>query len=356
MSRPSNARARPGAGAFIYNGLLPPGTERLQRSRDREEITMLMQGRPGRRAGTAGRLFAGPITMARMLGLILIIVLAPGVVFGLVFVKIQCYPGRTRVVDSPESHGMPSERVDLTGEDGVPLKGWYMPPPKAPAPAVLVLHGHVGNRGEHLAQARFLRDAGFGVLTFDFRQHGESGPALVTFGIHEAEEARTYLRYVLGRKEHAGQKVGLHGFSMGAVTALRTASLCPEVACVVADSAFSSLTSQARWRISQVTPPHLDGYCYVFAMVAYRLASGLSPGLWDVTGWVKRIGPRPIFFIHGDADGNILAEHTTILAAAAQGPKQVWVVAGAGHIESRTKEPAEYARRVTEFFKKNLVE
>ena len=67
-----------------------------------------------------------------------------------------------------------SDNVKFDSVDGVELRGTFYPASKAKAPAVLMLHRYGGNREGWDNLATDLQKAGFAVLTFDFRGHGES--------------------------------------------------------------------------------------------------------------------------------------------------------------------------------------
>jgi hypothetical protein len=71
--------------------------------------------------------------------------------------------------------GLDSARdVSFPASDGVRLAGWYVPGHNGAA--VIVLHGSHGTRSDTLAHVRMLVAAGYGVLAFDARGHGQSWP------------------------------------------------------------------------------------------------------------------------------------------------------------------------------------
>jgi fermentation-respiration switch protein FrsA (DUF1100 family) len=278
----------------------------------------------------------------------------PGILFGALFAKIQCFPGPSKAVRTPADLGLGFERLRLVASDGVPTVGWYLPPPSAPAPAVIVLHGHKGRKDDFLEQAAFLNRAGFGVAMFDMRHHGESGEAVVTFGVREADEVKPYLEFLKGRPEHAGRKIGVIGWSMGAVTALKAASLYPELAAIVADSPFAKLSEQSYWRVAGFVPRPFTTYAWMFTMATGCLLTGLPPSAWDVTRWLPALGQRPVFFIHGTDDNNIPFTQTEQLVSVIGRPVEMWYAKGVNHVDARKVYAKEYAERVTAFFRKTL--
>lgn len=288
-------------------------------------------------------------------GLIVFTLTVPGMLFGVFFASIQIFPRRSPNVKTPAVHGLPFEKLDFTAADGVPTHGWYLPPPATPAPVIVAVHGHVGRREQFLNEAKFLVRAGYGVVMPELRQHGESGGAPVTFGLREADEIVPYVNHVRGLPAHRGQKLGMIGWSMGAVTVLRAAANDPAVDAVVADSPFASLSSQSRHRIGLLVPKPLDGYCWAFALMTGCVLAQEWPGAWEVTEWLPKIQPRPIFFVHGLDDNNIPPSATrTLMAAAKPVNVEAWYTDGVRHIDTRNVHAAEYARRVTAFFDRTL--
>jgi len=280
--------------------------------------------------------------------------LLPGVVFAVWYVRIQCFPAQHVIKSTPAALGLPYETFRRTGADGVTTVGWYIPPPASPAAAVLLIHGHGGTRESYIDQATNLHRAGFGVATFDLRHHGEADSAICTFGLREAGDVRPWLDLVQARPEHRGRKVGLLGYSMGAATALRAASLYADVAAVVADSPFASLSDELRWRMSRLVPAAMVDYGWFFTLTGGCLATQNAPGAWEVSDWLRLVAPRPVFLIHGRDDTNIPCTATERLAALSLPGVQSWLVPGAGHTLSREVAGAEYGRRVAEFFRTSL--
>jgi fermentation-respiration switch protein FrsA (DUF1100 family) len=71
----------------------------------------------------------------------------------------------------------------------------------------------------------------------------------------------------------------------------------------------------------------------------------------DVVG---QIAPRPLLIIHGAEDREVPPAHSERNYAAASAPKELWIVPGAAHAQSREVAGAEYERRVVAFFRQHL--
>ncbi len=123
------------------------------------------------------------------------------------------------IVRSPTEWGVPFQNIAFQAEDGIRLKGWWIPADGERA--VLLLHGKSGSRNGEFCGifdlAKWYRDRGYAVMLPDLRAHGESGGDQTCFGIKESEELTAWIERLDPQKRYRWQ---IHGFSMGAVTAL----------------------------------------------------------------------------------------------------------------------------------------
>jgi fermentation-respiration switch protein FrsA (DUF1100 family) len=88
---------------------------------------------------------------------------------------------------------------------------------------------------------------------------------------------------------------------------------------------------------------------------ATRLWTGYPVARFKPEELIGQISPRPVLIIHGAQDNAA----TTVsdarrLYAAAQDPKELWIVPGAGHCSAHALFPEAYEERVLEFFDRYL--
>jgi uncharacterized protein len=70
---------------------------------------------------------------------------------------------------------------------------------------------------------------------------------------------------------------------------------------------------------------------------------------------VNRIAPRPILFIHGEADHKVPVNNALRLYQANNShSNMLWIVPKAKHARAYKAQPEEYINRVTAFFDKTL--
>jgi len=145
-----------------------------------------------------------------------------------------------------QAFGLPQPNATRIPGDGVTLAAWYFENPRKSGCAVVMLHGFGGGRAEVLASTPIFWKRGCHLLLYDARGHGESTPALLSFGAHERQDLRLAIEWLENRTGLPQTRIGLIGWSYGAATAIQAAAELPHLAFVVADSSFSSLGDIAR--------------------------------------------------------------------------------------------------------------
>jgi pimeloyl-ACP methyl ester carboxylesterase len=254
--------------------------------------------------------------------------------------------------DRPSNYGLEYEEVTFESRDGLKLVGWWIPREKAVG-TIIICHGQSGSMDGDTHHANELHKAGFNVFMFDFRAHGRSEGDCVTMGMYEKEDLLGALDYVC-EERNIGQ-VGVLGFSMGAAVALIAAALSDRICTVVADSGFGRLKrTLANSAITRGVPGFI---ARPFAAWVLVIAAMRTEGRIDQTDpirWTLHIGPRPILFIYGEDDCFVPMRDVDRMASLAKGPVEVWVVDGAKHREAYKSDPAEYHRRVINWFKTYL--
>ena len=142
----------------------------------------------------------------------------------------------------PEELGTtwPHERVALRGGGGTALAGlWFENP--ARRGAVLLVHGIGAEKSQFLPSVDALYRRGWHVLTYDQRNHGESGGQTTTLGLAEAEDLERAWEVLLERTR--GQHIPrvLFGVSMGGAAVGLALPRVRDVDGVVLDSTFADI-------------------------------------------------------------------------------------------------------------------
>jgi pimeloyl-ACP methyl ester carboxylesterase len=259
------------------------------------------------------------------------------------------------------------EDVRFRTADGLQLAGTYFPHRASQRLGVLVFcHEYLGNRWSALPYVDYLRDAGFDLFSFDFRNHGDSEsepgyePLQWVCG-RELRDLKGALAYLRARPDRDPAGVALMGISRGGGTALCVAADDPEVWGVTTDGAFPTRGTMMayimRWAeiyigdqpIWQIMPQ------WVFALVGWagrmRCQWRLKRVFPNVERAVARLAPRPWLMIHGGKDAYIGQDIARAFFDHASEPKDCWFVPGAKHNRCREIQPEEYAERVSTFLR-----
>ncbi len=261
-------------------------------------------------------------------------------------------PKPSRMGDNPGEFRMNYEQVNFNSKDGTPLSGWYCKPEK-PRAVIILCHGVDSNRKGMMPKARLLYKAGFSVMMFDFRTRGESGGKLCTIGNLEVEDLLAAVAQVHANPKNSSLPIGVLGDSMGGAVAIMGAARESSISAVVAESPFDRLDHAVANHFSALFGKAAFLFCAPVTFVGEKFigaeASSISP-----LDEIDRIDPRPLLLIADAKDDLCRQSEVEALFQKAGTGKKLWVVPDAGHIQACNVAPAEYERRVVEFFKENL--
>jgi dipeptidyl aminopeptidase/acylaminoacyl peptidase len=288
--------------------------------------------------------------MKIILGLTLIIAILP-----FILVYVNTHPPKYPLNIPPSVFKADYEEVLFTSQDGIALKGWLVKPahPALRAPVIIICHGVGANKSDFTELAVALSRRGYAVLLFDFRAHGDSGGSRSSLGYHEQKDIAAALAFLKARPGINPKRIGIYGFSMGASAAVLSAASTREFSAVVVDSAFTSLKDMARTAVTGFY--HLPSFPFLhLAVLGYELYFQTGIGHVSPVGVIKDLSPTPVFIIAGDGDTLIPAENGRRLFAAAQEPKELWIIPGADHGATLAAAGSAYEKRVGEFFDKYL--
>lgn len=249
--------------------------------------------------------------------------------------------------------------AEVTGADGALLKGWYAQPTVWNGDSVILLHGVGDTRQGVMYYAPMFLRAGYSVLLPDSRAHGESGGAVVTYGLLESEDVRRWSIWVASRARHTGDRRAactfLFGESLGAAIALQATMAAQNVCAAVAEAPFSSFREIGYERIAQglgstVNFSHGIAWPMVnFAFLYAHLRYGLD---FDEASPERKLAQSrvPALLITGLEDRNIPKRHSERILAFAEQGTQLWGVAGAGHTSAVSVGSSEFEQRVLGWF------
>ena len=144
------------------------------------------------------------------------------------------YPMNHPIRENPSNYGLEYENISFKTDDDIILKGWYIPAESENL--VIVVHpgyfSRVGfdpkNQGlakitkievKFLPTIKQLQNAGYSVIFFDLRNHGESGKSKsgkVYVGLNEYKDVNAVMKYINSKPDLKNKKKGFFSMCTGA--------------------------------------------------------------------------------------------------------------------------------------------
>ena len=154
-------------------------------------------------------------------------------------------PPRTPILRKPDEYGMKYEDVTFAASDGLEIKGWFIP---GNSNKIVIcnhfspgnLYGYAGHvepwntmggfEVNFLPKYKALHDAGYNVLAYSIRNHGESAASdneICGVGYWEWQDVLGSLDFVRNNENTANMEIHLHSMCMGANATLRAMEKSP---------------------------------------------------------------------------------------------------------------------------------
>jgi fermentation-respiration switch protein FrsA (DUF1100 family) len=183
--------------------------------------------------------------------------------------------------------------VKVPTQDGERLDGWWLAPP-AGRGVVLFLHGTPGTVPNQVWRLTQLQQSGLGILAIDWRGYGGSTGQPSEWGLRA--DARAGFDFIRAAAPQSG--IAVFGESLGTGPAVALAR----------DRRVAGILLNAPYR-------------------------WLLTDQFDSEALIGAVGV-PVMILHGTADPAIPVDEARRLYAAAQEPKTMIVVEGAGHLDA----------------------
>ncbi|TDR56994.1 serine aminopeptidase S33 family [Halomonas ventosae] len=211
--------------------------------------------------------------------------------------RVSLAAPRVPIACSLDEHGVAGEKVTIPTRRGRRLAGWWLP--GQGRGTVVITHGWGANRELMLPLARPLQAAGWNVLLFDARNHGESDADSFSSMPRFAEDTEAALAWLRARPGMADAPVALLGHSVGAAVVLLAASRRDDIAAVVSLSAFAHPDGMMRRWLAGKRLPFVPLGWYVLRYVEHVIGHR-----FDTIAPVTTL-PRvrcPVLLVHGRDD------------------------------------------------------
>ena len=250
----------------------------------------------------------------------------------------------------PARPNFQSEIWQIKSFDNLNLYATYFLPETSSHKWAILLHGYGRDQTYAFDYAEEYLKHGYNVLTPDLRASGTSEGIYLTMGAFESRDIFNWAEKIVEKDPQA--KIILHGVSMGAATVLITSALQPKnVVAVVEDCGYTTAYEMFAAQMQKIFGlPEFPIMKIVDVVSEIKTGVAVSDAAPISSVANSKI---PTLFIHGDADGLVPFEMLDRLYNASSAPiKEKFVVEGAGHADSKLKDPPKYFQRVFSFIDK----
>lgn len=248
---------------------------------------------------------------------------------------------------APARPNFNSEIWTIKSADGLNLYATYFLPENESHKWAILVHGYGRDQTFAYDYAEEYLKHGYNVLTPDLRASGTSEGTYLTMGTLESQDIAIWAAKILEKDSQA--KIVLHGVSMGAATVMMASAQNIQNLCAVVEdcgytSAYDMFTAQLRVIFDLPEFPIMGFVDMVSHMKTGYPISKASPIRSVIMIKV------PILFIHGTEDKLVPFEMMDKLYRFCGAPvKEKFVVEGAGHADSKVKNPQKYFEQVFNF-------
>ncbi|MBC2396193.1 alpha/beta hydrolase [Clostridium tetanomorphum] len=248
--------------------------------------------------------------------------------------------------------------IDIESSFDYKLAGTYIFNAKPTNNTVIIAHGITASRWEAMKYADMYLDMGFNVVVYDSRYHGKSGGNDITLGFFEKNDLDNIVKWVKWVNPNA--IIGVHGESLGAVTALLQANLDIDkrnVNFYIVDCPYSDISQLLSMKLSKSEKLQFQlasKFILFYANVIALNKSGFSLYAVSPIKAVKDI-KAPVMFIHGSNDTFIPASMSLELYLEKTGVKTIYISPDAEHAMSYFINKSEYVSKVKQFLVQNKI-
>ncbi|AFK21653.1 alpha/beta hydrolase [Pyrococcus sp. ST04] len=283
-----------------------------------------------------------------IIGIILGIVLILLIFSAIVGYKMVT-PPRKKGTWTPKDLGFDYEDVEIKTRDGLKLRGWWVN--RGSDKTIVLLHGYTSSRWDETyikPALKFLAEAGYNVLLFDFRAHGESEGTKTTVGDKELIDLLSAIDWL----ENRGlRRIGVVGFSMGAIVTIRGLGEDERIACGVADSPpiYMEKTAARGVKYFANLPEFLYPLIKPFTII---FSGGKIVNVIEYAGKIR----KPLLLIAGKKDPLVKPEEVEEFYRKNREINekvQIWIT-DSPHVRTIVDTPEEWKKMVIEFLESSL--
>ena len=194
-------------------------------------------------------------------------------------------------------------------DEGIFLSAWYLKQNES-MPWVIFVHGIRGCKADAalLLPSGMLANAGFNVIVFDLRDHGESSidDNRVSGGQDEWVDVITVFDWLIDEHNANPDEIGIYGNSMGAGTAAIAFTLDDRLQSIWLESGYSDMGAIVVEELEFQGYPTFLGGAGIFAG---KIIAGQNLIEHFPIDAATEIGDRHMYVVHGNQDQRVRVHH-----------------------------------------------
>src|SRR5262245_52427279 len=174
------------------------------------------------------------------------------------FIHRLAHPARIELYGTPRDFQLILQKPMWYEEtwknsDSTQTVGWLLSQGK-PSAGIVLSHGYGSNRSEMLTLAFEFWKAGYNVLLYDLRGHGESPVKWSGLGTYEKDDLLSAIKFLRTQKTDKGEelcdgRIGLYGVDIGGYVSLIASSQTPMVKAVAVDSVYPDVARYMSYQL-----------------------------------------------------------------------------------------------------------
>lgn len=173
---------------------------------------------------------------------------------------------------------------------------------------IFLLHGITNTRYWIFKQAYLFLQAGYNVVWYDARNHGESDEAATTFGKNESSDLQDVINYIV--KEYQPENIIIYGFSLGSATVIMWSDIYHKhpnhnndnIKLLMCDSTFAHLEQSYVEQINNYNFIPTNLAMKIFHKQITKMTGFTNLSLLQPIKYLRYIPNIPVLFLHGQSD------------------------------------------------------
>ena len=235
------------------------------------------------------------------------------------------------------------DEVKIPVSDKLKLDGWFIPVENAKG-TLIIVPGYSSDLSFGLYQSRFLLEYGYQLLVYNPRMwnYSKKPKKFINSMEKDLQDIGDIITFLSNRPDVDKNKIGIFGFSYGALRAVLAGARYEQLKVVLEDAS----PKDKIWE--ELNEKSIE---------IIKNQSGVNPtdDIYRANVVVQKISPRPLLILHGGKDQAVDIKDSEEIFANALEPKEFHIFPKSAHCLGMVQsDKADYIKVVTDFLDKYL--